>query len=355
MKHGMSGLELKEPKKPTMPNKVDSDTEARVLTYVTLFPNDGPKRIFYELKSEGISIGETGIYNVLKRNMLTTKEKRIAYAKEAHLSKHAINSIYKSNPSKRKKDKEKSPIVEMSTYPGHCVIQRIDYMGTFDGIGKIYQYSVIDTFSRWGIVKLYNSKKAIDVWDYFEVKLVYLMKIFNLNIKQLLTVKSKTFVPFFVSGDKYQEILDAFQIDHRFISEDISDARETSKMGNVTTYLDTTESIEALDTFNSLLVKGFYEKIGNDANYDNFAQVERAMNKFVRFTNFSNPIISGVNTGKKPAEVVLKHAVDNNVDLDTLPLWLMAVINAPKRATHEHIAHDWPATARDTHEEKPDE
>jgi len=331
MKHGMSGLELKEPKKPIMPNKVDAETEDRILAYVMQFPSDGPKRIFYELKSEGVSIGETGIFNVLKRNALTTKDKRIAY------SKQVPDSSRKRHSQKGNIGKENTSHLEKSTYPGHRVIQRIDYMGTFDGIGKIYQYSVIDTFSRWGIVKLYNRKREIDVWDYFEVKLVYLMKIFNLNIKQLFTVKSKPFVSFFVSGDKYQEILDTFQIDHRFISGDLSDVskeRDTSK------HLDTIEAIEALDSFNTLLVKGFYEKIGNDVNYDSFAQVERSMNKFVRLTNFSSSITGGINIGKTPAEVVLERAADNNVDLDTLPLWLMAVINAPKRAAQEQVIQE---------------
>ena len=81
-KHGISGLELKEPQKPTMPNKVSVETEQRILTYVVQFPDDGPKRIYYELKSEGLLIGESGIYNVLKRNSLTTKASRIAYSKK---------------------------------------------------------------------------------------------------------------------------------------------------------------------------------------------------------------------------------------------------------------------------------
>jgi transposase len=317
---GMSGLELKEPQKPTMPNKVAIETENRILTYVVQFPADGPKRIYYELKSEGLSIGESGIYNVLKRNSLTTKSNRLAFSKrerEVGLELYVAHE----RQSKHAKHLTNSKIVDKSIYPGHRVIQRIDYMGSFDGIGKIYQYSVIDTFSHWGIVKLYNRKRDIDVWDFFEVKLVYLMKIFNLNIDKLFTLKTKAFMPFFVSGDKYQEILDSYKIDHQFISQE-----------------HTTESLEALDAFNRMLLKTFYEKIGTEVTYDSFAQVERAMNKFVRQSNFLNVIHSGINTGKTPAEVVLEYAKANNVDLDTLPLWLMAVINAPRHLIREHVA-----------------
>jgi len=78
--HGMDGLAKKE-RKPVMPNKVDKRTERLILKYVAKFPEDGPKRIFYELQDEGIAVGESGIYNVLRRNRLSKREEREAYAK----------------------------------------------------------------------------------------------------------------------------------------------------------------------------------------------------------------------------------------------------------------------------------
>lgn len=80
-KYGFSGLENKEPKKPNMPNKVDENLEHDILAYVEKFPADGPKRIYYEFKALGFNIGESGIYNVLKRNNLSKKAQRIAYSK----------------------------------------------------------------------------------------------------------------------------------------------------------------------------------------------------------------------------------------------------------------------------------
>ncbi len=331
-KYGISGLELKEPQKPTMPNKVSIETEHRILSYVILYPADGPKRIYYELKSDGLLLGESGIYNVLKRNGLTTKSSRSAYSKEHMRDRNDLSEqcLDDEGASTRAMFKSNKKLPLNSDFPGHRVIQRIDFMGTFDGIGKIYQYSVIDTFSRWGVVKLYNRKRDIDVWDFFEVKLVYLMKIFNLNIDKLFTVKSKAFIPFFVSGDKYPDILETFKIDHQFISQEHETLQKSKAV----------ESLESLESFNRMLLKDFYGKIGSEIQYESFAQVERAMNKFVRHINFSNAISTGNNTGKTPAEVVLEYAKANNVDLDTLPLWLMAVINAPRHITREHVLHE---------------
>ena len=59
-----------------MPNKVNRTIEYEILSHVQRFPTDGPKRIYYELRAEGFNIGESGIYNVLKRYNLSTKVKR---------------------------------------------------------------------------------------------------------------------------------------------------------------------------------------------------------------------------------------------------------------------------------------
>lgn len=53
-KHGVTGLEEKDRKKPDMPNKVSKEVEAEILAYVAKYPKDGPRRIYYELKAEGI-------------------------------------------------------------------------------------------------------------------------------------------------------------------------------------------------------------------------------------------------------------------------------------------------------------
>ncbi|MBU3142845.1 helix-turn-helix domain-containing protein [Clostridium sp. CF012] len=302
-KHGMLGLEIKEPKKPKMPNKANRSIEDEILSHVQRFPTDGPKRIYYDLRVEGFNIGESGIYNVLKRYNLSTKVKRIDYSKN--------KGIY---VSEKQKNKKLALCFENTkeSYPGYVVIQRIDFLGTYDGIGKIYQYSLYDTYSKWGVVKLYNKKQDIDIWYYFELKLVYLMKTFNINIENLITAKTKEFVPYFIKGDKYKEIIENSHINHRFIA------------------LEKNTILDVMSDFNELLVKDFYNKIGTDKTLNSFIKVERALHKFLRHYNFSRVISSGCNSGKVPAKVILDIAIQNNLDLDTLPLWILALLTPLK-------------------------
>lgn len=303
-KHGVAGLEEKERQKPEMPNKVSKEIETEILDYVAKYPKDGPRRIYYELKAEGIDLGETGIYNVLKNNNLNNMKQRMEYARNK--SKHIISKG-------KSKNKSMDFLNPKESYPGYLVIQKIDYIGTFDKIGRIYQYSFFDTNSKWGEVKIYNKKQDIDIWHYFEHKLVYLLETFNLNIKNLITEREREFLPYFVKSDKYEEIIEGFNINHIFVS-------------SKDTYI-----LEDIREFHEFIVREFYNKIPINDNLDSFSKVENSIKNFMREYNFLSIISSGENKGKSPAEVVLGRAIENGADLDTLPLWLLALINSPKR------------------------
>lgn len=307
-KFGIAGLENKKPKKPKMPNKVPKAVEREILAYVEKYPEDGPRRIFYELKAEGMNVGETGIYNVLKRNNLSRRKQRIEYSRNKALTNRNNRSLNKNTPK----------FIDMEKrYPGYLVIQRLDFMGTFDSIGRIYQYCFYDTVSKWGEVKLYNRKEDIDIWHYFEIKLIYLLDTFNLTIENLVTERTREFLPYFVKGDKYDEITEAYNINHLFISPEETDI------------------FEDIMKFNEFLITEFYNKILINEKLDSFIKIENRINSFMREYNFTNIITERPNVGKTPAEAVLERAIENGTDLDTLPLWLLALINSPRRGVKD--------------------
>ena len=48
-----------------------------------------------------------------------------------------------------------------SECPGYCVAQDTFYVGTLKGVGRGYQQTVIDTYSKVGFAKLYDTKTPI--------------------------------------------------------------------------------------------------------------------------------------------------------------------------------------------------
>ncbi len=56
--------------------------------------------------------------------------------------------------------------------PGYLVAQNTFYVGTIKGVGRIYQQTVIDTYSRVAFAKLYDRKNALVAADMLNEKVV---------------------------------------------------------------------------------------------------------------------------------------------------------------------------------------
>ncbi|WP_339811417.1 helix-turn-helix domain-containing protein [Paenibacillus sp. FSL R7-0189] len=299
--HGMDGLGEKK-KKPVMPNKVDKKTERLILEYVARFPEDGPKRIFYELQDEGMQIGESGIYNVLRRNGLNKRIEREAYANQIKAKKRnrAQSTHTKGFKEKRKilDYKMKNPI---NAHPGYMCQQSISYLGVLPRVGKVYQYVIYDAYSRLGLVKLYNRKSTIHFIDFMHLKVLPLMKTLDFHIDNLVTNKSREFITNWDRGKhKYSEFL------HK------------NNINQVAITVDQTEIFQPLQQFAAVLTKEFYQQAWVDDTIDSFEILEKRLHEYLKTYNFNRQITDGPNQGKIPSDVALSYTGQR----ETLPLWL---------------------------------
>ncbi|KIC77147.1 hypothetical protein DB41_CX00130 [Neochlamydia sp. TUME1] len=65
---------------------------------------------------------------------------------------------------KAKEEKEAHGEIETAN-PGYLLSQDTYYVGTIKGVGRIYQQTVIDTYSKVAFVKLYDRKNALVAAD----------------------------------------------------------------------------------------------------------------------------------------------------------------------------------------------
>ena len=65
---------------------------------------------------------------------------------------------------KAKEQREAHGEIE-TEHPGYLGAQDTYYVGTIKGIGRIYQQTFIDTYTKVGVAKLYTSKHAITAAD----------------------------------------------------------------------------------------------------------------------------------------------------------------------------------------------
>ena len=72
---------------------------------------------------------------------------------------------------KAKADKEAHGEFE-SECPGYCGAQDTFYVGTLKGVGRIYQQTFIDTYSKVAFVKLYDAKTPLTAADMLNDRVV---------------------------------------------------------------------------------------------------------------------------------------------------------------------------------------
>jgi transposase InsO family protein len=152
-------------RKPIPKNRVDPAVEEAVVKIAFDFPAYGQFRACNELRKQGIFISAAGIRCVWQRHDLEIFEKRLK-ALEARVAQDGmILTEAQVIALERKKEKQEAHGEIETEHPGYLGAQDTYYVGTIKGVGRIYQQTFIDTYSRVAFAKLYTSKHAITSAD----------------------------------------------------------------------------------------------------------------------------------------------------------------------------------------------
>lgn len=152
-------------KKPILANRVDPEIEKAVVDMAIEFPAYGQLRVSNELKKEGKLVSPGGVRSIWLRNDLNNFKKRLQALEAKMAQEGGILTEAQLQALERKKQMNET-LGEIETeHPGYLASQDTYYVGTIKGIGKIYQQTFIDTYSRVADVKLYTTKTAITAAD----------------------------------------------------------------------------------------------------------------------------------------------------------------------------------------------
>jgi len=210
---GVKALLDKNRRVPNLKNRVDEVTESAVVQYAIDYPAHGQVRASNELRKLGTFVSPSGVRSIWLRhdlhcfkNRLRALEGKVA-AEGIILTEAQIIAL-----EKKKLDDEVAGEIE-TAHPGYLGSQDTFYVGTLKGVGRVYQQTFVDTYSKVACAKLYTTKTAITAADTLNDKVLPLFEANELPMLRILTDRGTEYCGKAESHD-YQLYLALNDIEH---------------------------------------------------------------------------------------------------------------------------------------------
>jgi transposase InsO family protein len=152
-------------RKPILKNRVEEEIEKAVVELALEKPAYGQVRVANELAKRGQSISAAGVRCVWMRHDLQTFQRRLQALEAKAAQEHLILTEDQVRALERARE-EKVARGEIETeHPGYLGAQDTYYVGTIKSVGRIYQQTFIDTYTKVAFAKLYDRKNALVAAD----------------------------------------------------------------------------------------------------------------------------------------------------------------------------------------------
>lgn len=212
--NGLEGLREKSRRKPCLKNRVAPEVEEAVLNMAYEYPAYGQARASNELRKSGILVSGGGVRSIWLRHGLETFKKRLNRLEERAAQEGIVYTeaqLVALETAKR--ERESHPDEIETAHPGYLISQDTFYVGYLKGVGRIYQQTVIDTYSAVAFAKVYTAKIPVTAADILNDRALPFFESHDIPVLRVLTDRGTEYCG---SADKhpYQLYLQLNDIDH---------------------------------------------------------------------------------------------------------------------------------------------
>lgn len=283
---GVDALINKSRRTPNPKNRVDEATEKAVVEYAVEEPAHGQVRTSNELRKVGVFVSPSGVRSIWLRHDLENFKKRLK-ALEAKVANEGIilTDAQVAALEKKKQDDEACGEIE-TVHPGYLGSQDTFYVGNLKGVGRIYQQTFIDTYSKFAFCKLYTSKTPITSADILNDKVLPFFEDKELPMLRILTDRGTEYCGRVEQHD-YQLYLAINDIDHT----------KTKAMSPQTNGI--------CERFHKTILNEFYQITFRKKLYSNMEELQKDLDEWMEYYNNERTHQGKVCCGRTPMATLL--------------------------------------------------
>ena len=283
---GVDALIDRSKRKPNVKNRVDEAIEKAVLDYAINQPAHGQHRTSNELRKQGIFVSGSGVRSIWVRHGVENFKKRLQ-ALEAKVAAEGILLTDSQIAALERKKLDDEACGEIETHhPGYLGSQDTFYVGNLKGVGRIYQQTFVDTYSKVAFAKLYTSKTPITSADILNDRVLPFFGQNQLPMLRILTDRGTEYCGRMDQHD-YQLYLAINDIDH-------TKTRAQSPQTN-----------GICERFHKTILQEFYQVTFRKKIYVTLEELQKDLDEWIKYYNNERTHQGKMCCGRTPLETLL--------------------------------------------------
>jgi len=283
---GVEALLDRNRRVPNHKNRVDPKIEETVVAYAIAEPAHGQVRVSNELRKQGVFVSPTGVRGVWLRHDLENFKKRLK-ALEAKVAEEGLILTESQVQALEKKKLDDQACGEIDTaHPGYLGSQDTFYVGTFKGVGRVYQQTYVDTYAKVAHCKLYTTKTPITAADLLNDRVLPFYAAQELPVLRVLTDRGTEYCGKAESHD-YQLYLAINDIEHTRTK-----VRHPQTNG-------------ICERFHKTVLQEFYQPALRKKVYESVDQLQKDLDDWLEYYNNERTHQGKMCCGRTPMETLL--------------------------------------------------